>query len=51
MGLFPGVSVERGELLVITLNEATFHDMSGWTPAMEQEREELLKHVSWNRVS
>ena len=51
MGLFPGVSVERGELLVITLNEQTFHDMSGWTPAMEQEREELLKHVSWKWVS
>lgn len=48
MGLFPGVSVKHGELLVITLNEQTFHDMSGWTPTMEQEREELLKHVSWN---
>lgn len=45
MALFPGAFVERGELLVITLNERTLHDMSGWTPAMEQERDELLEHV------
>lgn len=44
MQLFPGVSVESGQLRVIILSEKTENDMTGWSPEVEEEREELLAH-------
>lgn len=46
MLLFPGINVELGELRIITLSEKTENDMTGWSQSVEEEREELLGHVS-----
>ena len=46
MLLFPGINVEIGELRIITLSERTENDMTGWSQSVEEEREELLGHVS-----
>ena len=46
MLLFPGINVELGELRIITLSERTENDMTGWSQSVEEEREELLGHVS-----
>lgn len=48
MLLFPGINVELGELRIITLSEKTENDMTGWSQSVEEEREELLGHVSIN---
>ena len=45
MLLFPGVSA-ISQLTVITLSEHTINDMTGWSSAIEEEREQLLEHVS-----
>ena len=45
MQLFPGMSVEHGELHVISLSERTTHDMTSWSPEVEEERESLLGNV------
>lgn len=45
MLLFPGVSLHGARLNVITLSQRTFNDMTGWSMAVEQEREQLLEHV------
>lgn len=45
--LFPGVSGQVVDRLhVITLSQHTQHDMTGWSMEVEQEREQLLEHVS-----
>ena len=44
--LFPGVNIKGRELNVITLSQRTVNDMTGWSPDVEEEREQLLKHVS-----
>jgi len=44
--LFPGVTLNYGRLTVITLSEKTEHDMTSWSPAVEDEREQLLEQVS-----
>lgn len=46
MQLFPEVEVGKGELRLIILTEKTINDMTSWSPAVEDEREELLAHVS-----
>lgn len=46
MRLFPGMRVVSGELLVLTLSEQTRHDMTSWSPEVEEEREQLIEHVS-----
>lgn len=43
--LFPGVTLTYGRLTVITLSEKTEHDMTSWSPAVEDEREQLLEQV------
>ena len=43
--LFPGVSLNAGRLTVITLSEKTVHDMTAWSSAVEDEREQLLEQV------
>lgn len=43
--LFVGLPVDNTKLTVVTLTEHTIHDMMEWSPAMAQEREELLHHV------
>lgn len=43
--LFPGVSLNSGRLTVITLSEKTEHDMTAWSSAVEDEREQLLEQV------
>lgn len=43
MLLFPGVSA-ISQLTVITLSEHTINDMTGWSSAIEEEREQLLEH-------
>ena len=45
MLLFPGVSA-ISQLTVITLSENTVNDMTGWSTAIEEEREQLLEQVS-----
>ena len=45
MLLFPSVSLSTGELRIITLCERTENDMTGWSQAVEEEREDLLDHV------
>ena len=44
--LFPGVNVKGIGLNVITLSQRTVNDMTGRSPDVEEEREQLLKHVS-----
>jgi hypothetical protein len=44
MDLFPGVTVEKGELLVITLCQKTTHDMTAWSHSVGEEREQLMQH-------
>ena len=46
MQLFPDVSQDTGQLRILTLCEKTHNDMSGWSQSVEEEREELLVHVS-----
>lgn len=46
MELFPGVKLKSQKLSVITLSEKTVHDMTGWSSNVEEEREQLLEHVS-----
>ena len=50
--LFPGVSLNAGRLTVITLTEKTVHDMTAWSSAVEDEREQLLEEVivQWYQV-
>ena len=43
--LFVGLPVNTTKLTMVTLTEHTDHDMMEWSPAMAQEREELLHHV------
>ena len=46
MLLFPDEGgVKSEELAVITLAEKTVNDMTGWSPGVEEEREQLLEHV------
>lgn len=42
--LFPERDMQEGALTVITLSQKTQHDMSGWSPDVEEERTELLGH-------
>ena len=49
MLLFPGVSVPEERLNVITLSQQTVNNMTSWSPDVEQEREQLLEHVSRGR--
>lgn len=45
--LFPGVPDHQMEKLnVITLSQRTQHDMTAWSTEVEEEREQLLEHVS-----
>lgn len=46
MQLFTGVTLAPGELRVLTLCERTVNDMTGWSQVVEEEREQLLEHVS-----
>ncbi len=46
MQLFPETSIGRGQLRLIILTERTDNDMTSWSPSVEEEREELLAHVS-----
>ena len=45
MQLFPGVTVESGQLHVICLSERTTHDMTSWSNEVEEERDDLLGNV------
>ena len=47
MQLFPDVSLSPENLRVITISERTNNDMTSWSQDVEQEREELMEHVSW----
>ena len=40
--LFPNRDVTSGQLTVVTLAQKTVNDMSGWSEAVEFEREELI---------
>lgn len=42
--LFPDHNLSSWPLTVLTLSQRTQNDMSGWTPQVEAEREELLEH-------
>ena len=44
--LFPGVKLKSEKLCVITLSEKTENDMTSWSASVEEEREQLLEHVS-----
>jgi len=44
--LFVGLPTDTPNLTMLTLTEHTTHDMMEWSVGMEQEREELLHHVS-----
>jgi hypothetical protein len=44
MDLFPGVSVKKGDLLVITLCEKTANDMTSWSRTVGEEREQVMQH-------
>ncbi len=44
--LFPGRNLSAGPLTVITVSQKTNNDMSGWNPAVDEEREHLLEQVS-----
>ena len=44
--LFPGVDLKSKKLSVITLSEKTENDMTSWSAGVEEEREQLLEHVS-----
>ena len=44
--LFPGVDLKSKKLSVITLSEKTDNDMTSWSAGVEEEREQLLEHVS-----
>jgi len=44
-GLFPGQNILEGPLTVITLSIGTQHDMSAWSPEMEEERDRLTEHT------
>ena len=45
MELFSGVDVKKGNLCIVIFSECTENDMSSWSTAVEEEREELTKHV------
>lgn len=42
--LFPDRNLSQGQLTVITISQKTQHDMTGWSPEVEEEREDLLEH-------
>ena len=44
--LFPEKKLADTDVTVITLSQKTKNDMSGWSPDVEDEREDLLQHVS-----
>jgi hypothetical protein len=44
MELFSGVDVKKGNLCIVIFSECTENDMSSWSTAVEEEREELTKH-------
>jgi len=43
--LFPGQNIQEGPLTVLTLALRTQHDMSAWSPEMEEERDRLTEHT------
>lgn len=45
MQLFPETKVDKGQLRLIILTEKTCNDMTSWSSAVEEEREDLLAHV------
>uniref|UniRef100_A0A6A7FTY8 Methylmalonic aciduria and homocystinuria type D n=1 Tax=Hirondellea gigas TaxID=1518452 RepID=A0A6A7FTY8_9CRUS len=42
--LFPSYQEPKFEVTAVTLSQRTTHDMATWSEAVEEEREELLKH-------
>lgn len=42
--LFPERNILKGRMTVITLSQKTDNDMTGWSPAIEEERELLLEN-------
>ncbi len=47
MQMFPDApgTMKSGDLTVVTLSERTLHDMTGWSPEVDHEREQLLENV------
>lgn len=45
-GLFPKGTLENRDITVITVSQKTENDMSMWSADVEDEREDLLQHVS-----
>ena len=43
--LFPDMKFKPGELTVVSICQHTANDMTSWSQAVEEEREELLKNV------
>jgi len=44
-GLFTAVNITSGTLTVITFCQKTEHDMSSWSPSVEEERDALTDKV------
>lgn len=46
MELFPDIGVHTGQLTVVSISQRTENDMSGWSPDVEDERDNLMSNVS-----
>ena len=57
--LFPARDLTKSNLTVIIISQKTHNDMTGWSPEVEDEREELLaavskknfKSIPWSSIS
>lgn len=46
MELFPDIGVHTGQLTAVSISQRTENDMSGWSPDVEDERDNLMSNVS-----
>ncbi|XP_073236866.1 cobalamin trafficking protein CblD-like isoform X2 [Porites lutea] len=44
MELFPDIGVHTGQLTVVSISQRTENDMSGWSPDVEDERDNLMSN-------
>ena len=45
MELFPDIGLQIGQLTIVNISQHTKHDMSSWSPDVEEERDTLMANV------